>query len=553
MGKVSSVVFIGSLGLLACSADAAGSLSAPRDAGMPIDAATGPDGAQGDGSGPGACEVPPAQGEFTVGTERFNVTGTSSEGVVSYLGVPYAAAPVGELRYRAPEPAPCQAETLTASAYGAVCPQYQEGKVIGNEDCLTLNLWKPEAATLAPVMFWIHGGGSEQGSGSLPAYAGEALAKQYGVIVVTFNYRLGPLGYLAHPALSAESQKGSGHYGSLDQLAALRWVHDNVQAFGGDPEHVLIFGQSAGGVSVCSLVASPIAKGLFSAAIIQSGACTATPLATAEKAGQTVANELGCKDESNAATCLREKSMAEILATLAPAANGTTSLRLTYSTVVDGYFLADAPRDAIAAGKHNRVPIIIGTTSSESGRDTKAVADADAFRQEVTRFFAGVNLPAAAIDAAIAAYPVSEYDGDYRKALVALTSDVKFVCTARKDARAFAAAQSEPVYHYWFDHVFDVGGTKVKAAGAFHGIDVVYTFGTFDAFGIPPGAADRRVSASLQGYFTRLAANLDPNEAPELTFPRYDEVRSLAIADPLSSVEDIRKEQCDFWESLAKK
>ncbi len=224
-------------------------------------------------------------GGVVVATAEGPVRGVRGTGATAWLGVPYAAAPVGALRWRAPQPAPARAGVLEAAAAGPACPQIDRpllqpdaGGRKGEEDCLTLNVWAPnDVAGPAPVMVWIHGGGFIQGSGGEAIYDGARLAAGQGVVVVSLNYRLGALGFLVHPAFVGEhdDHPSAGNWGLLDQLAALRWVRANIGGFGGDPERVTIFGESAGGVSVCSLLASPLAAGLVAGAVMQSGSCEA--------------------------------------------------------------------------------------------------------------------------------------------------------------------------------------------------------------------------------------------------------------------------------------
>jgi para-nitrobenzyl esterase len=239
-------------------------------------------------------------------TSTGPITGEERDGVRSFKGIPFAALPVGELRWKPPQQTPPWTEPRACVEFGPACPQ--QGKdlygPVGemNEDCLYLNVWTPateDGVGRRPVMFWIHGGGFLFGSGGKPVYDGAELAKRGGVVVVTCNYRLGPFGFLAHPALTAESpQHTSGNYGLLDQIAALQWVQQNIGAFGGDPGCVTIFGQSAGGVSVCALMASPLAKGMFHRAIVHSGSAPGNlhDRAAMESLGVEFAKRLGTDD-----------------------------------------------------------------------------------------------------------------------------------------------------------------------------------------------------------------------------------------------------------------
>src|SRR3990167_3982055 len=279
-----------------------------------------------------------------------------------FKGIPYAAPPVGPLRWRPPQPAPSWRGVRKAISHSFACPQLESYPPGGpqeptSEDCLTLNVWAPatQGAGKLPVMVWIHGGGLISGSGSLPQYAGDQLAAR-GVVVVTINYRLGVLGFLAHPELNRESPHGgSGNYGLLDQIAALKWVNRNIAAFGGDPDQVTIFGQSSGSFSVSMLVSSPLATGLFRRAIGQSGAVfepvELDPLFTpngAAEAGARFASKAGAKSLAD----LRRIPVASLL-----------KYRFNPQFNIDGYVLPVSPHDAYAEGKQNNVDLLVGANA----------------------------------------------------------------------------------------------------------------------------------------------------------------------------------------------
>ena len=311
------------------------------------------------------------------------ISGAQADGVWSYLGIPYAAPPIGELRWRPPQPVESWEGTRSCLRYGPSCPQQTsllETALLGvgrtSEDCLYLNVWTPARSPdeKLPVMVWIHGGSFTSGSGSMPVYAGEKLAGAGDVVVVTINYRLGPFGFLAHPELSKESPRGvSGNYGLLDQIAALKWVRHNIAAFGGDPQRVTAFGESAGAISILDLMASPLAGGLFQRAIVQSGILleaglgsqTGTTLAQAEQAGEAFARRAGV-DSSGAAAlaAMRGLSADELLAAAGQKGDFLTA-GLSYKPVVDGYVLPDSATDVFAAGRQLDVPLLIGSNSDE--------------------------------------------------------------------------------------------------------------------------------------------------------------------------------------------
>ena len=282
----------------------------------------------GGSSGSAAAPLPPAPpappatpGLVTTGCGNYQ--GVSQGTTYAFLGIRYAAAPTGSRRWQAPQTLPCPTAVQQASAFGSKCPQLdlESMAFVGDEDCLTLNIWAPAASVGStsarrPVLFFIHGGGNSLGAssellaGGVATYRGDRLAAVANAIVVTVNYRIGPLGFLAHPTLDAEGAQGtSGNYGTLDQIAGLRWVRDWISSFGGDPSRVMIFGQSAGGQNTCMLVASPLAAGLFSAATILSGGCPGRTRAQIDTATQSLATKAGCTAGNSPLACLRGKKI----------------------------------------------------------------------------------------------------------------------------------------------------------------------------------------------------------------------------------------------------
>ena len=506
--------------------------------------------------------------EGQVQTESGIVAGTLKNETWSFLGIPYAAPPIDSLRWQPPaEPVSWAPRIFQAKQLGPICPQYEDENVVGAEDCLSLNIWAPRAAmgpgtAPRPVLFFIHGGGHEQGSSAVGVgdrllYDGQAFADQEGMVVVIINYRLGPFGFLAHPDLRAEREgPGSGNYGMLDQIAALTWVQDNIEGFGGDLDRVTVFGQSAGGVSVCRLIASPLAEGLFSGAVIQSAGCASTTRAKAEANGRSVATALDCADAADVPACMRSRPMSAVINTLSPSENGVEDLgRNTYDGVVDGLALPEAPPAIIEAGRHNIVPLMIGATTAENGRSAPLLPDEATYKAAVRAYVARSGLPSTIADRALEVYPAAGYASP-RAAYVALTSDIKFVCPSRRDAQRVSAAQPAPVFRYAFDHVAENGSALLKAQGAFHGGELPYLFGvlefTTQIGGFTPGPSDRAVSHAMQGYWARFAATGDPNGEGAAAWPRYDTEADEHLhltAQPAAGA-GWRGTECDFWESF---
>ncbi len=415
--------------------------------------------------------------------------GAAGEGFEVFRGIPYAAPPVGELRWRVSAAAPAWGGVRGAREAGPACPQPRApewGDVgVTSEDCLYLDVWRPAGVVAGadlPVMVWIHGGAFLIGSGSLPLYDGAALARR-DAIVVSINYRLGLLGFLSHPALSAEQGGASGNYGLLDQIAALRWVERNIAAFGGDPGNVTVFGESAGGLSILALMASPLADGLFDKAIVQSGAGLSVfpPVRQAEAAGAAWAAASGHADAT--ADDLRGLSVDQVLA-------GQTFI----GPVVDGAVLWRSPGDAFARGEQARIPLIIGSNSFE--------ASLTFLNEPFARAAVGE-----AYDVLLAQYAEREPVDEARLTLIGELFGVQ-------PARVIAAQQQQagvPSYLYYFDQVD--AARRGSLHGAPHGGELAYLFGA--PLTSPDGdrwdEADRRVSRAMIGYWTAFARTGDPN------------------------------------------
>ena len=483
------------------------------------------------------CAPTPGAPAERVVTTSGPVRGAADGATLAWKRIPYAAPPVGDLRLRPPMPAPCSATELDATALGPRCPQLDEaGGFVGAEDCLHLNIWAPATAptTPRPVMVWIHGGGNTVGSAVDPVYDGRRLAEAGDVVVVTINYRLGQLGFLADAAL-AGADGAVGNYGTLDQVAALRWIHDNIAAFGGDPGTVMVFGESAGGRNTCTLLAVPAAAGLFHRALIESGACKfLDSRAQAQTTADAVATALGCTGDR--AACFRAAT-AEAL-TRANAQPVGALAASTYGSVIDGVTLVEQPEAAIRAGRHHAMPIAIGANADETGREAPAITTEAQYTALVQQQFGPLA------SAVLAQYPASAYPTP-RAAYVRLITDSRFVCPSREIADGADAAQGPPVFRYFFQH-------RPSALGAVHGLDVPYVFGTFGAIITPggqpyqPTATDLALSAAMQGYWTRFARAGDPGGAP--AWPAHDATDPALVLDAtITTATGIRAADCDFW------
>ncbi|HVS13456.1 MAG TPA: carboxylesterase family protein [Thermoanaerobaculia bacterium] len=449
------------------------------------------------------------------------VAGTLDAGVAVYRGIPYAAPPVGELRWKAPQPVGAWDGVKTANEYGPACmqPPYPEGSFYRSpelpvsEDCLTLNVWTGAAPGAGrPVMVWIHGGALTRGSGANPVYDGTNLAKR-GVVVVTVNYRLGAFGYLAHAELSAESEHGSsGNYGVLDQIAALRWVQQNIERFGGDPANVTIFGESAGSWSVNYLVATPLARGLFHQAIGESGANFGemAPLAGGE--GSAEADGVAFAKAAGAATLadLRALSAEQILATFTGDGRGFRT-----RGNVDGWVFPKSVSAIFAASEENPVPVIVGFNANEMTTLTPASAvpqTRDALLERVRRQYGEDR-----VDAYLAAYPAAD-DAGAAASYYASARDGAFGWQMREWARA-TVRNGRPAWLYYFTHEPAVEGRD--GLGAYHAAEIAYAFDNEGAAGRTPTETDRRVADLVAGYWVSFAEDGDPNAPGLPAWPAY--------------------------------
>jgi para-nitrobenzyl esterase len=485
------------------------------------------------------------------------VSGVQDGAVRSYLGIPYAAPPVGELRFKEPQPVKGWKDVRACTEYGPACPQKDSGEISGgdvgqtSEDCLYLNVWTPakEPTDTLPVMVWIHGGGFTTGAGSLPIYNGKNLAAS-GVVVVTVNYRLGPLGFLAHPALSGENAEGSsGNYGLLDQIEALKWVQRNIAGFGGDAGRVTVFGESAGGISVCDLMVSSLTAGLFQRAISQSGPYTALSfpsgsirdLATAEATGERFATALGCEDAADVAAAMRGKSVDELLQASEEMKSPLTGT-LKFGPVIDGWVLEEDPAVLFAAGRQHNVPLLVGTNADEGTIFAPKVTLGE--YRALVAFVYGDSATEV-----LAMYPAGS-DQEAQASLQRLITEMGFAAQARFAAACVADSGSSS-YLYQFTQVID--NPLAKGLGSFHGLEIPYVFGNLDAFGsygVSPRESDLALSRAIMGYWASFAANGIP--AGEVAWPAYQPStdQNLELGKTIVVNTGLYKQQCDLAETF---
>ncbi|HUO97204.1 MAG TPA: carboxylesterase family protein [Rhizomicrobium sp.] len=486
--------------------------------------------------------------------EQGKLEGFARGGVAAYLGIPYAAPPVGSLRWRAPKSAPAWKGKRKAYAFGANCMQIitphghgpwtweysAQGKV--SEDCLFVNVWTPATSTKdkLPVLFWIHGGGYFEGSSSAAIYDGDSFARK-GIIVVSLNYRLGALGFLATPGLSAESpQHVSGNYGVLDTIAALKWVKKNIAAFGGDPKRVTIYGQSAGAGMVTTLTFIPQAKGLFEGAIAQSGVAANFPMQSmkqAEQSGIDFAASVGAPTLAK----LRALPAEDLLKAPVPA-GGPPMLR--FMPIVDGWLLPGQPADLSAKGEINDTPFLTGQTANEASAMSPKWGDltpeeCDAAFARMTGAWAG-RFKAAYL----------KPGEDCNTGLAQFQTD-RGVFSAYQWIASRLKAGKGPVYAYLYSHLEP--GSDAARYGVFHSSDIAYVFGTLDKTPERPFTGkDRAISNTISDYWVNFVKTGNPNGAGLPEWPAADPARPVVMetGDDFRAREPMSQEKWKLMEEF---
>ncbi|WP_181138425.1 carboxylesterase/lipase family protein [Streptomyces sp. Ru73] len=490
---------------------------------------------------------------LTVSTDKGPVKGAAADGVERFLGIPYAAPPVGSRRWQPPAPAARWAGVRPATAFAPRCLQPASGDGTAmSEDCLYLNVYTPAQRTdrPLPVLFWIHGGGFSSGSGDV--YDGSQFAKANNVVVVTVNYRLGVFGFLGLPGLS---RQGAGNYGLLDQEAALRWTQRNIGGLGGDASRVTIAGESAGGHSVCALMASPPAQGLFAGAIIQSGGCPSHTVAQAVARGKKYAAAAGCSGPSADVGCLRAKPAGELLNAGRDFVGGVLTGPLPVSGVPE---LPLAPSVAVRTGRFASVPLLIGSTRDEVRQ--WGLPFAHATKEQYQR---AVRLEfGAQADAVLAHYPYSAYGGPYAGtyALSALWGDSSVFlglggCQYQELTSRFADRQPR-TYFYEFDDPHPPVRGEAPAgfdSGAPHASELGYLWPLATSKLLSPG--QQELSRAMVRHWGSFVRNANPATPGLAAWPPYSSGTYMSLlpggdSRALGTEVYATRHQCSFWNSL---
>jgi para-nitrobenzyl esterase len=479
--------------------------------------------------------------------------GALDKGGAVFKGIPFAQAPAGELRWREPAAVKAWTGVREATSFGAPCAQNAGGNMLANssEDCLFLNVWNSEwpARARKPVMVWFHGGGNYAGTASGNNFDGEALAR-HGVVLVTVNYRLSVFGFFAHPELTKESaHHASGNYGLMDQIAAIKWVHDNISKFGGDPQNVTIFGQSAGAVDVNVLMTSPQAKGLFHKVIAESGTVTRVPddatmrmtglgAVMAPRSGNTYsdaltlaeAEKIGEQTFPGTLKQLRAATAADLLKTTAAP---RMSIGPANGIIADGWIFPKPPAQVFVQGQQQHVPLLIGNNSRER---TPPQATAEDLAMAMAAMYGPFASRASGL------YRSSAPDPLYGNMAAQWVVDTMYRCPVVVQL-AWHAAAGNTGYEYQFDRA----APGREAAGATHGAEVGYVFGTL---GANYAQADRDLSDAIQQYWTNFAKTSDPNGGSLPKWPKFDAAARGYIeftdSGPVAR-EGLRRPFCDLY------
>jgi para-nitrobenzyl esterase len=513
----------------------------------------------------GACAAESHTAEDEVQAQTGNliavpdgsVRGSTARGTRSFIGIPYAAAPVGALRWKPPMLAETWSGTFDATGPGVACFQSDsESTVEQSEDCLRLNVFAPEKQSeqLLPVLVWLHGGDNVRGSANdLQPFIGARLydgasLREYAkteVVVVTVNYRLGALGFLAHEGLTAETGT-SGNYGLMDQQAALFWVQRSIRAFGGDPSRVTLFGQGTGATDACYQLVARDADDLVHAAVLESGSCSQAVLAElprAQSRGAAFARELGCDRDQIAETlaCLRAKPAGEFASSGELMQTGGGMPATGALAIVDGQFIREQPKAAFAAGRFEQVPMIVGTNAREGSyfmREHAQLDSGDAYRTWLTTAFGSIQAGPIAAEYSVA-------DSNPHEVATQLITDAFFTCPAQGFAD-LASAHAD-VYRYAFERAAYIA--PLEGLGATHSAELLWVWDVWPRVS-PYAGDDVGLSQTIAGYWSRLVDG-DPNGKYSPEWPRYEPTsRQELVLDIEISTRQQRDARCEFWQKL---
>jgi para-nitrobenzyl esterase len=498
-----------------------------------------------------------------VNTQFGQIQGSLNGTVCEFLGIPFAAPPVDTLRWKAPKNPAAWANVLTTTSFAPVCPQkkFVQGDttytLTGNEDCLYLNIWTPQVGTASlPVMVFIHGGGQQQGSASeiqvgTELYNGKNMAERGNAVVVTIQYRLGPLGFLVHPGLEAENVNGkAGNYAVLDQILALKWVKNNIANFGGDTTKTMIFGESAGGVNVGNLLTTPLAAGLFQRACIESAGPVINDYADSKTKGISFVGSFTTAGTDAQKIAYLRSLPADSLTKSEENPTGGGIVQMNWQPVVDNIIFSNHPIPTFKTGNFNKVPLIIGSNAEEMATSAPQVVVPAMVTALINAY-----VPVAYRPQALALYPPGTTNAQAKQSYIGILTDGQFTAIARRTAQCVSANQTQPVWRYFFTHKHTI--PQLAALGSYHGMELFYVFNNWENTTLGTGPLfkpqDDSVQNNMLAYWVNFANTGNPNSATLVSWPQYQAATDCYLeikATPDGSQCGVRTAQTDLWDDI---
>lgn len=500
----------------------------------------------------------------TVNTQFGQIQGSLNGTIHQFLGIPYAKPPVNNLRWKAPQNPTAWTGTLLTNSFAPVCPQkaFTQGStsytLTGNEDCLYLNVWTPQTgAGNRPVLVFIHGGGNQQGStsevnGGTQMYFGKNMAERGNAVIVTIQYRLGPLGYLVHPGLEPENTSNvSGNYAVMDHILALTWVQNNIAAFGGDPNNVMLFGESAGGVNVGNLLTTPLASGLFQKACIQSATPVINDYNNSKSKGIAYVDSFTTTgtDVQKIAYMRSLPSDTIVKYETSPISGG--AVQQAWQPVIDNQIFTDYPLQKFRTGNFNKVPLMIGSNSDEMSLSVPPTVTPG-----MVTALINATVPVAMRPQANALYPPGSNTVQARQSYIGILTDAQFTATTRRVAECVSMNQTEPVWRYFFTHKHTI--TALESYGSYHGMELFYVFNNWENATLGSGTLFKPQDDSVQNvmlsYWINFANNGNPNVSSLPNWPQYQAGQDCYLeikATPNGNQCGLRTAQSNLWDDVA--
>ncbi|MDN3677563.1 carboxylesterase family protein [Flavobacterium paronense] len=498
----------------------------------------------------------------TVNTQFGTIQGSLNGTVYQFLGIPFAKPPINDLRWKAPQNPVNWTGILTTNAFSPVCPQKNfdtggsSSTIEGNEDCLYLNIWTPNLTnTTKPVMVFIHGGGNQQGStsevnGGTQMFFGKNLADRGNAVIVTIQYRLGPLGFLVHPGLETENVNNvSGNYAVMDQILALRWIQNNIANFGGDVNKIMIFGESAGGINVGNLLTSPLAANLFQRACIESAAPVINNYSTGRNLGIDYVNTYTTTGtDTDKIAYMRSLTSDQLVANeTAPLSGGAVGLN--WLPVVDNVVFNSVPSAQFQSGNFNKVPLIIGSNSEEM-----SISAPETVTPLMVTLLKNSIVPTALLPQANSLYPSGADNTTAKQSYIGILTDSQFTASTRRTAQCVSSNQTEPVWRYFFTHKHTV--SILQPLGSYHGMELFYVFNNWENATLGSGPLfhneDEQVQDAMLSYWVNFANTGNPNGTGLATWPQYNAATDCYVeikATPDGTQCGLRTAKTDLWDA----